>query len=373
MNAVLLVGDSHFIASVSAQVRGFNVLSTATATTVSDAIRLIEKALPDVVIAQARCLLEGSVLKTFGEGQSRSPYFIVIEEVNIPLLSATEPQRSAIAQQVVGHQPIALTVSTHYDTYTVIDRLVDLCIEKKVAVLEAGADAYVCLPLELPPKDRMTVAESELSPIVFRKSQQRLIQAYVHAGLTRAQRYRDLSRINDWLASVALVDPLTQLNNRRAFDLDLPHKIQAARAHQLPLSIMVLDIDHFKAVNDRHGHLVGDDVLRLLARRLQDNMRFYDKPFRYGGEEFVVMLGNTGLVEAGAIAHRLRQSIAEKAFKLERLAPVADESDRLTVTVSIGLAELRPDDDEQGRSFLHRADQYLLQAKVLGRNQVVSS
>jgi len=133
--------------------------------------------------------------------------------------------------------------------------------------------------------------------------------------------------------------------------------------------LMVVDIDYFKSVNDRYGHLVGDDVLKNLAKRLLANMRFYDTPFRYGGEEFVITLNKTDLVEATTIAERLRESMDQKPFELTHLL---GESTLLPVTVSIGLTELHADDDEQGRSLLHRADQNLLLAKGAGRNRVVS-
>ena len=204
----------------------------------------------------------------------------------------------------------------------------------------------------------------------FRKSQQRLIQAHIQLGLSQAQRYRDLSRINDWLSAVAMMDALTQLNNRRAFDLELPNLVQLARTKQTPLSLMMLDIDHFKSVNDRFGHLVGDEVLKQLAQRLLTNMRFYDTPFRYGGEEFVVTLMNTDLDEALVIANRICELIAQKPFEMK---PPINGIKPLEITLSVGMTALRADDDSDGRSFLDRADQNLLAAKGAGRNQVVAS
>ncbi|MEL7053343.1 MAG: GGDEF domain-containing protein, partial [Cyanobacteria bacterium J06588_5] len=158
------------------------------------------------------------------------------------------------------------------------------------------------------------------------------------------------------------------LNNRRAFDLELPNQIQLARTKGTALSLMVLDIDHFKSVNDRFGHLVGDDMLKQLANRLLTNMRFYDTPFRYGGEEFVVILANTELTEGLGIANRIRETIAQEPFELTH--PV-NEVKRLDMTLSVGITQLHSDDDSQGRSFVGRADHNLLAAKAAGRNQVV--
>lgn len=389
MDSVLLIGSEFFTASVTAQVRGLEALTTTAVITVSEAIALMQKALPDVVVVQASQLTEGSVLKTFSQ-ERYSVYFVVLDESDELVLT----RASSCAQIVeVAHDELstptlsAQTLSAQALSAQTLEDRAERYIEKKVIALEAGADAYLLL---LPAKAQqleenaracrqMTAcngASASVStvspitaPIVFRKSQQRLIQAYIQIGLNRAQRYRDLSRINDWLSAVALVDALTQLSNRRSFDIELPRQIKVARTKNTPLSLMVIDIDFFKSVNDRYGHLVGDDVLKLMAKRLLANMRFYDTPFRYGGEEFVITLINTDLTEGIAIAQRLRHSIDQEPFKITQ---GVSATRHLPLTVSIGLTELRDSDDLQGRSFLHRADQYLLQAKASGRNQVVS-
>lgn len=379
MNSVLLIGDHGFTTGVVAQVRGLNSLTVTVVSDVEEALPVMAQAAPDVLIIQACRLTEGSVTKTFSIDRP-STYFVVIED--------------AIASSVeLGRSP-------HYTS--------EMHLEKTAFTLEAGADAYLWLPpiyssasntvvrmgpdscadscqpstqLSGPSSDlaadiekghlkvRTQVSQHTAALLKLHPGQRRLIQAHIQLGLNRAQRYRDLSRINDWLSAVALVDALTQLNNRRSFDLELPQKIKVARAKRSPLSLMVIDIDRFKSVNDRYGHLVGDDVLKMLAKRLLTNMRFYDTPFRYGGEEFVVTLSNTDLMEGIVIAQRLRQSIAQNPFQVSASVSAATT---LPLTISIGLTELRADDDELGRSCLHRADQYLLKAKAEGRNRVVS-
>ncbi|MEL6471663.1 MAG: GGDEF domain-containing protein [Cyanobacteria bacterium J06623_4] len=379
MNSVLLIGHSGFTTSVRSQVRGLESLTVRTASNASEGMSLLESSSPDVVIFQASILKQDSVVKTFG--RSHSAYFIAIETAEHPVCEA--------------------------------DQLNTLQIEKTALALESGSDAYLWLPpadqrgqvecyqgptaavaLELtavtaadrsgldrrsPERNMLAGTQrrsthpsnrqsQDLPSLIFRQNQCRLIQAHIQIGLSRAQRYRDLSRINDWLSAVALVDALTQISNRRAFDLELPNQIKMTRSKGTPLSLMVLDIDFFKGVNDRFGHLVGDEILKQLAQRLLANMRFYDTPFRYGGEEFVVTLTNTDLVEGSAIANRLRESIARDPFKI---APPVNGLTALEVTVSIGIAELLPEDDEQGRSLLDRADQNLLKAKDLGRNRVI--
>lgn len=370
MNSVLLIGNQSFTTAVVTQVRSLDSLTIAIASNAREALPILSKAAPDVMLIQASSLIEGSISNTFSLERS-STYFVVIED---SISDGTE-----------------LGLSTYYTS--------EVHLERTAFALEGGADAYIWLmPYEwFPVGQRTSQIANELpapisgqeaqrdqnyreqghlkvrtqaaQPLALHSSQRRLIQAHIQIGLNRAQRYRDLSRINDWLSAVALVDALTQLNNRRSFDLELPRKVKVARSKNTPLSLMVIDIDSFKAVNDRHGHLVGDDVLKMLAKRLLTNMRFYDTPFRYGGEEFVVTLSNTDITEGMAIAQRLRQSIEQTPFEISSRISAAG---KLPLTISIGLTELRAEDDEHGRSCLHRADQHLLQAKAKGRNRVIS-
>ena len=363
MNSVLLVGNERFITSLASQVRSLDALVVYTAKTLAEAADLVEDVSPDVAIAQATFLSQAAFAQTFTH-RRQAPYVLVIDDAPIDLLmlgtSASLPHATALSFS-------------------------DLHLEKNAAALEAGADAFVWLSTQrdqIAP-NRHSPAHSNLdglgrnpqevtliAPEVYSlsKSQRRLIQAHIQVGLNRAQRFRDLSRINDWLSAVALIDALTQLRNRRAFDLELPRQIKSAQRKAAPLSLMVLDIDYFKTVNDRYGHLVGDDVLKQLAQRLLNNMRFYDTPFRYGGEEFVITLNNTDLTEGAAIADRLRQTIANESFSIN---PAGSVLNQLDITVSIGITELKAEDDAQGQSLLHRADVCLLQAKAKGRNRVV--
>lgn len=224
--------------------------------------------------------------------------------------------------------------------------------EREADALEAGADAYLDLSL------------AQLTKPDAQPTQNRRLQAQLRTGLRQVQNHRELMRTNDVLSAIALSDPLTELNNRRAFEWELPRQIQNARSRNIPISLIMLDVDFFKVINDTHGHLVGDRVLKFLAARLRHNLRLYDTPFRYGGEEFVIILSNTDRQEALLIANRLCQLIGEQPFA------VSDSLD-LTVTISVGAATLRSEDDAKGNSLLQRADQRLLQAKAAGRNRVV--
>lgn len=226
-------------------------------------------------------------------------------------------------------------------------------IQTEITALKSGADAYLWFP---------TIDGTIATPdMILRKH---LLQAQVQTGLRRVQNHRELIRANDVLSAIALSDPLTELNNRRAFEWELPRQIQNARNREVPISLIMLDVDYFKSINDTHGHLVGDAVLRLLSARLRHNLRFYDTPFRYGGEEFVIILSDTECQEAYRIAVRIGQLISEQPF-------VIDEELDLTITISAGVGTLRSEDDAKGISLLQRADQRLLEAKAGGRNRVV--
>ncbi|MEM6716336.1 MAG: GGDEF domain-containing protein [Cyanobacteria bacterium P01_D01_bin.6] len=220
--------------------------------------------------------------------------------------------------------------------------------------LETGADAYIWVP-------RATEGISEASSEHLNRS----LQAHIRSASRRNQAYRELSQANDLLSAIALVDPLTQLGNRRAFDWELPRQIQVTREQALPLSLLIIDIDFFKQVNDGHGHLVGDQVLRMFADRLRHHMRFYETPFRYGGEEFVVLLQNTTAPDAQKLAERLRRLINDAPF-------VISQSLDLPLTISIGAATLTAEDDSKGDELIRRADENLLQAKRTGRNRVIT-
>ncbi len=163
------------------------------------------------------------------------------------------------------------------------------------------------------------------------------------------------------LALEAALDPLTGLYNRRKFFSEAARAFSLAHRHGRPLSVMILDLDHFKDVNDTHGHETGDRVLRALARHCQDQMRAEDILARFGGEEFVALLPDTDREGALVMAERLRRSLGETEVRGEK-GPVR-------VTASFGVSQLMP--GETNLNFiLRRADQALYQAKQAGRDQV---
>jgi diguanylate cyclase (GGDEF)-like protein len=152
-------------------------------------------------------------------------------------------------------------------------------------------------------------------------------------------------------------DPLTGVQNRLALSNALMREVDLARRQQLPLSMLVIDIDHFKAFNDRHGHAFGDDVLVAVSQGIANTIRRSDLLFRFGGEEFVVLASHTQAQGALLLAERIRANIA---------ALQSVRGTKVQVTVSVGAAHCAPDEDAE--SFFSRADQALYAAKNAGRN-----
>lgn len=182
----------------------------------------------------------------------------------------------------------------------------------------------------------------------------------------KRKRYTDHLRMRlEQTVEMAILDPLTALHNRRYMSSHLKTLFEDAAQRGNPLSVLLIDIDHFKAINDGHGHDVGDAVLREFGMRLKRNIRGIDLACRLGGEEFVVIMPDTAVDRAYIVGERLRQCIAAAPFYAGEPAGPID------VTASVGVAALEyPDDTPE--SILKRADQALYCAKRDGRNRVVS-
>ena len=181
----------------------------------------------------------------------------------------------------------------------------------------------------------------------------------------RKRRYTERLRDNVQMSiEMAITDALTGLFNRRYMESHLATLVEQAASRGKPLTVMVVDIDYFKAINDSHGHDAGDDVLRDFALRIKRSIRGIDLACRYGGEEFVLVMPETDMAVAAMVAERLRRRIAAEPFAIQQGSRV------VPVTISIGIAALRGKDDTAA-SVLKRADQALYRAKRDGRNRVV--
>ncbi|MBT3701493.1 MAG: PleD family two-component system response regulator [Alphaproteobacteria bacterium] len=213
-------------------------------------------------------------------------------------------------------------------------------IDQLVKALDIGANDYLMKPI-----DRNELLARALTQI-------------------RRKRYQDRLRENYQLSmAMAVTDVLTGLHNRRYMESHLGNLVRRAVEGGRPVSLVMLDIDFFKAVNDTHGHDVGDEVLKEFAHRIQQNVRGIDLAARYGGEEFMIVMPETDLTVAQTVAERLRGFVAEQPFK------VSADVGELVVTVSLGVTVSGPGDVPE--TMIKRADDALYKAKHDGRNRVV--
>jgi diguanylate cyclase (GGDEF)-like protein len=190
----------------------------------------------------------------------------------------------------------------------------------------------------------------------------RLFAEWVGNEIARQRDIEELAAAQEELKRLAGTDELTDVANRRQVELLAGHEVERARRQRADMAVFVLDADHFKRVNDDHGHEAGDQVLRVIAQLAKAQLRSVDVFGRLGGEEFVGVLPDTPADVAAEVADRIREAIAEE------IIPVA--SDGLSITVSIGVAGLLST-DETFREVLNRADRALYAAKGAGRNRVI--
>jgi diguanylate cyclase (GGDEF)-like protein len=176
------------------------------------------------------------------------------------------------------------------------------------------------------------------------------------------ERTAELSAANRQLEQLAVTDALTGVLNRRALFNMMRREMAREQRHHLMLAVLVFDIDHFKAVNDRYGHLAGDAVLQRVAEVTRRVIRHWDAIARYGGEEFVVVATETDRASALELAERVRRAL--------RSTDIALDQGVLRVTASVGVAMLHPDDTEP-EQLIRRADQAMYAAKAAGRDRVV--
>jgi len=233
--------------------------------------------------------------------------------------------------------------------------------------IDPSAASYACLPLAgvegLLGMVYVGFSEpSGLSSEVLQRLEQ--IASYAAFPLQRVLLQQDFR-------TMAYSDPMTGLDNFRQFEITLADEMARAERYDRPLSLILLDIDHFKSFNDTLGHPAGDALLGQLGIVLQNCLRNVDRPARYGGEEFVVICPETGTREVQLIAERIRRCIAETRFALlDKNSDEKETQDSTThVTVSLGCATY-PRDARTARELVQNADKALYDAKAAGRNAV---
>ena len=216
----------------------------------------------------------------------------------------------------------------------------------------------------LNPETPLSTMAAEVQKVVAETRSVEQSQRQLESDMSNVVReVETLRRELEQVRKEAMTDALTGISNRKAFDAALENTVYTAREKAEPFCLLLIDIDHFKAFNDTHGHLVGDKVLRFVATTLKRCVKGNDMPARYGGEEFAVILPNTAFVGAEAVSEQIRRAISAGEL-LNR-----ESGQRLgKITVSIGMAQFRR--NELPHELIQRADQALYLAKERGRNRV---
>ncbi len=215
-------------------------------------------------------------------------------------------------------------------------------------------------------EDRLKMLQSGLiDGYVNRDISHEELAAYADVFLQRFALELELEKKNELLNKLSITDELTQLFNRRHLMFALDQELKKSSRYKYPVSCLMLDIDHFKQINDRFGHAVGDIALEKLSGIVRKTMRTIDIACRYGGEEIVIILPHTGFDGANTAAQRLRAKVEQHTF--------TDTTPPLTFTISIGVISVTENDNPTVDSLFQALDKQLYEAKNTGRNKVIGT
>src|SRR3954469_1911936 len=251
---------------------------------------------------------------------------LILLDVFMPKVSGFEFLRELRADPRTARVPIIL-ISALSDTQHIVEGL------------DLGANDYVTKPIIMP-----------------------ILTARMEALMRSSELVRRLEVQTELLSKLAAFDDLTGVYNRRSMFHHLEAELSRCRRYGRSLGILMVDIDHFKRVNDEHGHLVGDQALRWVASTIQNELRSMDFLCRYGGEEFCAILPETNRPGVARAGERLRAAIGRSLFEYDNV--------EMHLSISIGGASWAPDESSEFPDLLARADAALLEAKRAGRNQV---
>jgi len=244
----------------------------------------------------------------------------------------------------VAHQRAGVSLSLYQSFYCLLQNLL---IAKIPDEIKAQADTFVELSQFI---NRITALDMSLAIEIYHSTEVRNLEHSIHT-------IRDEGEL---LRRTLQIDSLTRVYSRQFVLQELRERLAAAQQEQLPLSVLMADLDRFKQINDRHGHLVGDRILRDVATRMATGARNSDIVGRYGGEEFLIIFDAAPLDVARELAERIRLRVMADPFM--------EQATELAVTVSLGVAQARDTDDVD--SLTARADRAMYAAKRAGRNRV---
>ncbi|HEX6941013.1 MAG TPA: PleD family two-component system response regulator [Longimicrobiales bacterium] len=297
-------------------------------------ILVVDDSRDNLEVLSTRLRFRGYAVETATTGEealervAESPPDLILLDVMMPGLDGYEVARRIRADSRLPFIPIILITARD-------------STQDKVAGLDAGANDYLTKPINFPE-----------------------LEARVRSMLRIKELHEELEDKNKELARLSISDGLTGLYNHRHIQEVVREEFERAKRSREPLAVVMFDFDHFKKVNDTYGHQVGDRVLQEMAMILRRTAREIDKLGRYGGEEFIAVLPDTGIDDAATFAERVRERVERHPFAVGRARP-------LHLTVSAGVATYPHPAVYNPRTLIHRADQALYTAKAEGRNRVV--
>ena len=297
-------------------------------------ILVVDDSHDNVEIISTRLRFRGYVVEEAGRGEQAlelvhtNPPDLILLDVMLPDLDGYEISRRIKTDVSLPFIPIILVTARD-------------STQDKVAGLDAGADDYLTKPINFPE-----------------------LEARVRSMLRIKRLQDELEEKNRELEQLSISDGLTGLYNHRHIQELLEEEFERANRSGDPISVVMLDLDRFKNVNDTHGHQIGDAVLVEMSEILRRTAREVDRLGRYGGEEFIVVLPETGIEEAEVFAERIRDAVQKHPF-------AQSKGDPLSMTVSAGVAEYPHPSVNNPYELVKNADQALYQAKGSGRNRVI--
>ena len=304
------------------------------------------------------------------DDESRTPSILLVEDDrNVLIMLRTTLQRAGYDVSTAGTLAEARAVLERSDDcgLVILDRrLPDGDGASLCATIRATQPHSYILMLtgEATAEAKIEGFESGVDDYVTKPFQIDELLARIRAGMRIVELQKELLASSRRFEALSLTDSLTSLRNRRAFDQEFASRFEQSRRYGRPLSLALIDLDHFKAVNDAFGHSAGDGVLRAIAQILEHGTRRSDFIARIGGEEFAVLLPETSLFEALHFAEKIRTTIAGATIRTEAVTH--------QVTVSIGLANVPHSSVRSAQELFNAVDQALYRAKARGRNRIES-